>query len=46
MKQMHMNAMRIGKPNAARDISLMAADLIRQSEENFESGIRNQETSI
>ncbi len=46
MKQMQMNAMRIGKPNAARDISLMAADLIRQSEENFESGIRNQETSI
>ncbi len=31
MKQMQQNAMRIGKPHAARDISLMAEDLIRKA---------------
>ena len=32
MKQMQQNAMRIGKPNAARDISKMAEELILQAE--------------
>ncbi len=32
LKQMQKNAMRIGKPQAARDISIMAEDLIAQAE--------------
>ena len=33
--QMQQNASRIGKPHAARDISLMAADLIREAESGY-----------
>ena len=38
LKQMQKNAARIGKPQAARDISLMADDLIRQAEAESSGG--------
>ena len=34
MKQLQQNAMRIGKPHAARDISKMAEELILQEEQD------------
>ena len=43
MKQMQQNAMRIGKPNASRDISKMAEELIRQAEEDEGAGIKSRE---
>ncbi len=39
MKTMQQKARQIGKPNAARDISLMAEELIRESESEFVNGI-------
>ena len=41
LKQMQMNAARIGKPHAARDISLMAEELIRESELKAASDARS-----